>query len=81
MKDGSPWLGTCSEWVLSEHAWDATEIAEFFNTPSHELHTLSFYNKIASWIKPGTYPAVVDIKGTLDGGELHNGVPSGFVKK
>ena len=81
MKDGSPWLGTCSEWVLPEHAWNASEITEFFGTPSHELHTLSFYNKIGSWLKPGTYPAVVDLKGILGGGELHNGVPSDFVKK
>ena len=72
---------TASEWILSEHAWDATEIAEFFDTPSHELHTLSFYNKIDSWLKPGVYPAVVDLKGALMGGELHNGVSSDFVKK
>ena len=80
-KDGFGWVGTCSEWVLSEYAWSTTEIAEFFDTPSHEVHTLSFYNKIGSWIKPGTYPALVDLKGTLDGGELLKGVPSDFVKK
>ena len=83
LKDGKPWLGTCSEWVLSDgHAWDATEIAEFFNTPSHEVHTLSFYDdKISSWLKPGVYPTVVDLKGTLHSGQLIDGASSEFIKK
>ena len=44
-----------------------------------DFSILSFYHKVSSWIKPGVYPTVYDVKGALTGGALYNGIPSDFV--
>ena len=76
---GSPYHATLSDWVLSPHAWTDLEIAEFFSEPPEQLPSLPLYEKISSWLKPGTYPEVIDFKGTLTNGSLYNGSPADFV--
>ena len=77
--DGSPYIGTLKDWVLSPHAWSAAELTELFSQSSEVLPTLSFYDKISSWLKPGVYPSVVDFKQTLTGGVLYQGEPNDVV--
>ena len=77
--DGSPYIGTLKDWVLSPHAWSEAELNELFSQSSEALPTLTFYDKISSWLKPGVYPSVVDFKETLTGGQLYNGEPNDFV--
>ena len=74
-----PILGLSEICVLSPHAWSEAELVEFFSQSSEALPTLSFYDKISSWLKPGVYPSVVDFKETLTGGQLYNGEPNDFV--
>ena len=76
---GAANIGTMSDWALSPYAWSPVELTEFFSQPSHDLPTLSFYHKVSSWIKPGVYPTVYDVKGILSGGVFQNGLPSDFV--
>ena len=69
---GSPYHGTLSDWVLSDHAWTELEIAEFFSVPPEQLPGLDLYEKVTSWLKPGSaYPEVVDVTGALTGGALY----------
>ena len=50
-----------------------------FAAPADELETLDLWDKVSSFITPGVYPALVDVKGKLTNGALLNGEPSGFV--
>ena len=45
--DGSPYIGTLKDWVLSPHAWSAAELNELLSQSSEVLPTLSFYDKIS----------------------------------
>ena len=76
---GAANIGTMNNWVLSPHAWSPVELTECFSQSSNDLPSLSFYHKVSSWIRPGVYPAVYDVKGVLSGGTFHNGLPSDFV--
>jgi hypothetical protein len=76
---GTANIGTFNNWVLSDHAWSPVELTELFSQSSDVLPTLTFYHKVSSWIKPGVYPAVYDVKGVLSGGVFHNGLPTDFV--
>ena len=76
---GTANIGTFNNWVLSGHVWSPVELTEFFSQSSDVLETLSFYHKVSSWIKPGVYPAVYDVKGVLTGGVFHNGLPTDYV--
>ena len=71
--------GYLENWVLSPYAWSPVELNELFGQSSDNLSTLSFYHKVSSWIKPGVYPTVYDVKGTLTSGALYNGIPADFV--
>ena len=77
--EGSPHIGTLRDWVLSPQAWAEAELTECFSQSSEAIPTLSWYDKISSWLKPGAYPSVVDFKETLTGGQLYNGEPNDFV--
>ena len=77
---GSPYgPATLSDWVLSNHAWTDREIAESFSEAPDQLPAVSIYEKITSWLKPGVFPEVVDVKGALTGGALYGGSPADFV--
>ena len=77
---GSPYgPATLSDWVLSNHVFTDLEITELFSEPPEQLPGLAIYEKIASWLKPGNYPEVIDFKGTLTGGALYGGSPADFV--
>ena len=59
----------------------AAEIAEFSSHQAMNPTPWVFIIRLEHGSKPSTYPAVVELKGVLDGAELHNGVPSEFLKK
>ena len=68
-----------SDWVCSPHAWTTEELDEYFSVPADELPTLDLWDKVSSFIVPGVYPALMDVKGALTNGALLNGEPSYFV--
>ena len=75
---GTPYQGTLSDWILSPYAFTPVDVQEF--SKSTMPSDLSFYDsKITSWLKPGVYPTVTDVKGTLSDGALYNGQPEDFV--
>ena len=76
---GSAYEGVLSDWVLSPHAWTEEELNEYFSVPADQLPGLDLWDKVSSFIVPGNYPALTDVKGDLTGGALLNGEPSEFV--
>ena len=71
--------GVLADWALSPYAWTELVIQEYFSVGPEELPNLNVWDKISSFIVPGDYPAVIDVKGRLTDGALINGDPSGFV--
>ena len=65
--------------MLSPHAWSDEELVEYFASPIEDLPTLALWDKVSSFIVPGVYPEVKDIKGNLTDGALINGEPSDFL--
>ena len=76
---GTAYQGVLSSWACSPHAWTELEITQYFSVGPEELLNLHLWDKISSFIVPGEYPTVTDVKGTLTGGALINGSPSDFV--
>ena len=76
---GTAYQGVLSSWACSPHAWTELEITQYFSVGPEELPNLDLWDKISSFIVPGEYPTVTDVKGTLTGGALINGSPSDFV--
>ena len=76
---GSDYEGVLTHWVLSPHAWADEELVEYFASPIEDLPTLALWDKVSSFIVPGVYPVVKDIKGNLTDGALINGEPSDFL--
>ena len=77
---GAAYDGTLADWVLSPHAWTELQIQEYFSVGPDQLSTLDVWDRITSYIVPGTqFPEVIDLKGTLSGGLLHNGSADDFV--
>ena len=76
---GSAYEGVLTHWVLSPYAFIEEELIEYFSVPADELPTLDLYDKVSSFIAPGVYPEVKDIKGNLPDGQLINGEPSDFL--
>ena len=77
---GAGYDGTLADCVLSPHAWTELQIQEYFSVGPDQLSTLDVWDRITSYIVPGTeFPAVIDLKGSLSGGALHNGQPTDFV--
>ena len=65
---------------LAPHAWTELQIQEYFSVGPDQLSKLDVWDWITSYIVPGTeFPAVIDLKGSLSGGALHNGQPTDFV--
>ena len=76
---GGPYEGVLADWVVFPHALTEEELDEYFSVPADELETLDLWDKVSSFIVPGVYPALVDVKGKLTNGALLNGEPSDFV--
>ena len=76
---GGCYEGVLSDWVLSPHAWSTEELDSYFSVPADELSTLDLWTKVSSFIVPGVYPALTDVKGALTNGALLNGESSDFV--
>ena len=76
---GGPYEGVLADWVVSPHAWTTEELDEYFSVGADELETLDLWDKVSSFIIPGAYPALVDVKGNLSNGALLNGEASDFV--
>ena len=76
---GSCYEAVLTHWILSPHAWTEEELIEYFSVPADELPTLDLYDKVSSFIVPGVYPNLTDVKGNLTGGALINGEPSDFL--
>ena len=76
---GGAYQGVLADWVVFPHALTTEELDAYFAVPADELETLDLWDKVSSFIIPGVYPALVDVKGKLSNGALLNGDPSGFV--
>ena len=70
-----------THWVLSPHAWTDEELVKYFVSPIEDLPTLALYDKVSSYIVPGVYPNLTDVKGTLSNGQLIGGEPAEFLVK
>ena len=50
-----------------------------FASPIEDLPTLPLYDKVSSYIVPGAYPNLTDVKGTLSNGQLVGGEDADFL--
>ena len=76
---GGAYEGVLADWVVFPHALTSEELDAYFAVPADELDTIDLWDKVSSFIIPGVYPALVDVKGNLSSGALLNGDPSDFV--
>ena len=81
---GAAFSGGCYEavlthWVLSPHAWTDEELVSYFASPIEDLPSLPLYDKVSSYIVPGVYPNLTDVKGTLSNGQLIGGEEADFL--
>ena len=68
--------------VVSKHAWSNAMVTEYFAIPDKDFSALSFYaSYVWSWLRPGAYPELVDVKGNVAAGSLVGGQPSDFQKR
>ena len=68
-----------THWVLSPHAWTDEELVSYFASPIEDLPSLPLYDKVSSYIIPGSYPNLTDVKGTLSNGQLVGGEEADFL--
>ena len=71
--------GVLADWMLSPHAWTELQIQQYFSVAAEQLPSLDLWSKVSSFVVPGEYPAVTDLKGNLTAGALINGVATDFV--
>ena len=76
---GSCYEGVLSHWILSPHAWTEEELVKYFASAIEDLPTLALYDKVSSYIVPGVYPNLTDLKGTLSNGQLIGGEEADFL--
>ena len=50
-----------------------------FGSPIEDLPSLSLCDKVSSYIVPGVYPNLTDVKGTLSNGQLIGGEEADFL--
>ena len=73
------WMGGVGDMLISKHAWNTAQVAEYFAVADKDFSTLSYYGlEVYAWLKPGTYPALVDAKGNVPDGALINGSATDF---
>ena len=67
--------------VVSKHAWSDTAVTEYFAVADKDSSTLSYYDsQVWAWLRPDTYPSIIDVKGNVPAGSLIGGSPSDFKK-
>ena len=76
---GVGYMAIITHWVASPHAWTDEELVEYFSVPIEDLPSLPLYDKVSSYIVPGVYPNLTDVKGTLSNGVLIGGEEAGFL--
>ena len=76
---GTGYQAIMTHWVLSPHAWTDEELVEYFDSPIEDLPSLPLYDKVSSYIVPGVYPNLTDVKGTLSNGQLIGGEEADFL--
>ena len=65
--------------IVSKHALNHTAISEYFSVADKDFSTLSYYDsQVWAWLRPGTYPEIIDVKGNVPAGSLIGGSPSDF---
>ena len=73
------WMGGIGDMIVSKHAWNDVQISEYFAIADKDVSTLSYYDsQIFVWLRPGTYPELIDVKGNVPSGELVGGSSSDF---
>ena len=73
------WLGGVGDMVVSKHAWSDSMVTEYFAIADKDFSALSFYASFVwSWLRPGTYPELVDVKGNVAAGSLVGGIAGDF---
>ena len=76
---GTGYQAIMTHWVLSAHAWTEEELVEYFGSPIEDLPSLPLHDKVSSYIVPGVYPNLTDVKGTLSNGQLIGGEEADFL--
>ena len=76
---GTGYQAIMTHWVLSPHAWTDDELVEYFGSPIEDLPSLPSYDKVSSYIVPGVYPNLTDVKATLSNGQLIGGEEAYFL--
>ena len=73
------WMGGIGDMVVSKHAWNDAAVTEYFAVADKDFSALSYYDsQVWAWLRPGTYPEFVDVKGNVPAGSLIGGSPSDF---
>ena len=73
------WMGAVGDMIVSKHAWNDAQVTEYFAVADKDFSTLSYYgSQVWAWLRPGTYPEFVDVKGNVPAGSLIGGSPSDF---
>ena len=77
--DGTPWDGGVDNLIVSDMAFTGPHLVEYFQSGS-EFTQMALYADLKGYAKLGedTYPNIVDLKGNMTGGELHNGTAQDF---
>ena len=73
------WMGGVGDMIISKHAWNTAQVAEYFAVADKDFSTLSYYAlQSYAWLKPGAYPALIDVKGNVLDGALIDGQATDF---
>ena len=62
--------------IVTKETFNDAAVSKYFSIANKDLNTLSYYDShIWSWLRPGTYPAIIDVKGNVPDGALIGGSP------
>ena len=77
--DGTPWDGGVDNLIVSDMAFTGPHLVEYFQSGS-EFTQMALYADLKGYAKLGEdpYPNIVDLKGNMTGGQLHNGSAQDF---
>ena len=71
------WMGGVGDMLVSKYALNNAAVTEYY--ASTDFSTLSYYDsQVWAWLRPGTYPSIIDVKGNVAAGSLAGGQPSDF---